>query len=152
MFLTTNRIGTFDTAFKSRIHLAIKYPSLSIASRRDLWRNFITSTSPHARLDWLNKTCLDGLATEELNGRQIKNAVRTAHALAVSSKTPLSPRHLNMALSAMKMFETDFAEDVAVNAGIAGSLGYVVPSARPKHHAPSGPVEGDQRSKRPRPN
>jgi len=150
MFLTTNRIGTFDTAFKSRIHLAIKYPSLSIGSRRDLWKNFINSTSPHARLDWLNKTCLDGLAAEELNGRQIKNTVRTAHALAVSSKTALTLQHIYMALSAMKMFETDFAEDVAANAITGGFFGHAVPSACPKHSAPSGPSEWDQRSKRPR--
>lgn len=29
MFLTSNCFGTFDGVFKSRIHLAIKYPQLS---------------------------------------------------------------------------------------------------------------------------
>jgi len=111
MFLTTNRIGTFDAAFKSRIHLAIKYPSLSTASRCDLWRSFITSTSPNSHLSWLTSNCLESLAAEELNGRQIKNIVRTAQALAVCSNNRLMMRHIRTALDAMKMFEADFAED-----------------------------------------
>ena len=45
LFLTTNRMGTFDAAFKSRIHLAIRYYPLSFETRRDLWRSFISSTS-----------------------------------------------------------------------------------------------------------
>jgi hypothetical protein len=134
LFLTTNRIGTFDTAFKSRIHLAIKYPSLSITSRCDLWRNFITSTS-HTDLGWLSQACLDSLAAEEPNGRQIKNIVRTAHALAVSSNNLLGIRHINMALNAMKMFEADFAEDV---------------TARALEFGISSTEQGEHRAKRPR--
>lgn len=30
LFLTTNRIGTFDPAFRSRIHMSLFYPRLSI--------------------------------------------------------------------------------------------------------------------------
>jgi len=56
------------------------------------------------------------LAAEELNGRQIKNIVRTAHALAVSSNTQLGHHHINKALNAMKMFEADFAEEAAESA------------------------------------
>jgi len=29
LFLTTNRVGTLDEAFKSRIHLSLYYPSLN---------------------------------------------------------------------------------------------------------------------------
>lgn len=111
MFLTTNRIGTFDVAFKSRIHLAIKYPSLSTASRCDLWRNFITRTSLNSHLSWLTNSCLESLAAEDLNGRQIKNIVRTAQTLAVSSNNQLTLGHIRTAMDAMKMFEADFAED-----------------------------------------
>jgi SpoVK/Ycf46/Vps4 family AAA+-type ATPase len=32
MFLTTNRVNDFDPAMQSRIHLAIKYPPLSVSS------------------------------------------------------------------------------------------------------------------------
>jgi hypothetical protein len=113
MFLTTNRIGSFDEAFKSRIHLAIKYPALSHDSRRDLWRAFIFRVSPESELDWVNMASLDKLANEELNGRQIKNIVRTAHALAVSQNSDLRLSHINMALKVMSKFEMDFVQDKA---------------------------------------
>jgi len=41
--LTTNRVGTFDEAFKSRIHLAIRYSDLDEDQRVEIWRNFITA-------------------------------------------------------------------------------------------------------------
>ena len=41
MFLTTNRVQTFDAAFQSRIHISIDYPELSIESRRTVWENFL---------------------------------------------------------------------------------------------------------------
>jgi hypothetical protein len=113
MFLTTNRIGSFDAAFKSRIHLAIKYPPLTYASRRDLWLAFIFRAAPEADLEWMNMEPLERLASKELNGRQIKNVVRTAHALAVSRSETMKFAHINMALRAVEAFETDFAEDTA---------------------------------------
>lgn len=64
----------------------------------------------------MDRACLDSLAAEELNGRQIKNIVRTAHALAVSSNNQLGHCHINKALNAMKIFEADFAEDAAERA------------------------------------
>ena len=41
MFLTTNRVQTFDAAFQSRIHISLKYPELDTASRKSVWQNFI---------------------------------------------------------------------------------------------------------------
>ena len=43
--LTTNRVQTFDDVITSRIHLMIKYESLSPDYRRILPRIFLTSTS-----------------------------------------------------------------------------------------------------------
>ncbi|KAI3531281.1 ATPase [Colletotrichum costaricense] len=42
LFLTTNRVGTIDSAFMSRIHLALSYEPLSEAARRQLWDTWIT--------------------------------------------------------------------------------------------------------------
>src|SRR5947209_5006993 len=105
MFLTTNRVQSIDVAFKSRIHLAVKYPDLSHSTRKNLWRAFIFRAAPKAHLEWVNSASLDQLANEELNGRQIKNVVRTAHALSVCQDIPLGLSHIKMALNAMKMFE-----------------------------------------------
>lgn len=41
MFLTTNRVRTFDAAFQSRIHISIEYPELDTKSRKKVWRNFL---------------------------------------------------------------------------------------------------------------
>lgn len=41
MFLTTNRVRTFDAAFQSRIHISLEYPELDAKSRKKVWRNFL---------------------------------------------------------------------------------------------------------------
>lgn len=110
MFLTTNRIGSFDSAFTSRIHLAIKYPKLSYQTRKDLWKAFILRASPMAKLDTAS---LDELAKEELNGRQIKNIVRTANSLAIGSNESIKLSHFKMGIRSIRNFERDFEEGVA---------------------------------------
>lgn len=47
------------------------------------------------------------LARHELNGRQIKNTVRTAQALAVNKGEPLSMRHIRQVLEVQANFERD---------------------------------------------
>jgi AAA+ superfamily predicted ATPase len=42
LILTSNRVGTFDAAFRSRIQLAIPYPCLLKAQRRQIWNTFIS--------------------------------------------------------------------------------------------------------------
>jgi hypothetical protein len=113
MILTTNRVGAFDAAFKSRIHLAIKYPALSFDSRRDLWITFITSGHTHPFPEWWNDAFLNTLAAEPLNGRQIKNIVRTAYALAMAEESNIRPQDIEISLQSIKDFEEDFARDVA---------------------------------------
>ncbi len=39
LFLTTNRVGHFDEAFKSRIHVAIGYEPLDDGAREKIWDN-----------------------------------------------------------------------------------------------------------------
>lgn len=41
LFLTTNRVGTFDDAFISRIHVSIHYPEFSERDRGEVWLSFI---------------------------------------------------------------------------------------------------------------
>ncbi|KAL2170510.1 hypothetical protein VTG60DRAFT_4796 [Thermothelomyces hinnuleus] len=42
LILTSNRVGTFDEAFKSRVQLALHYPPLSEEDRWKVWDNFIS--------------------------------------------------------------------------------------------------------------
>ena len=40
LILTSNRVGTVDEAFKSRIQLVLHYDNLTESQRRKIWRNF----------------------------------------------------------------------------------------------------------------
>jgi len=107
LFLTTNRITTFDPAFKSRVHLALKYHALSPAARRELWVTFINRTSKNP--PQLDDAALDRLAAVDVNGRQIKNSVRTASALATDEGKPLCEEHLQSVLETIADFEADLS-------------------------------------------
>lgn len=41
LILTTDRLGSCDEAFESRIHIAIRYPELDTAARRKIWTTFL---------------------------------------------------------------------------------------------------------------
>lgn len=106
MFLTTNRIEAFDPAFKSRIHLSIKYEPLCKEFRRQLWYNFISSSmDDHREPSALEDDFLDYLALHKLNGRKIRNVVQTAYALAVSDGEKLREEHIQTTLRAMSLFD-----------------------------------------------
>ncbi|EXJ54392.1 hypothetical protein A1O7_09731 [Cladophialophora yegresii CBS 114405] len=78
LFLTTNRVKNIDEAFHSRIHVTVNYPSLSTESRRHIWQTFLGHDHPIGSKD------LDRLAKVNLNGRQIKNILKTSQMLARS--------------------------------------------------------------------
>jgi SpoVK/Ycf46/Vps4 family AAA+-type ATPase len=39
LFLTTNRVATFDEAFKSRVHVSLHYKKLGFEQRNVIWKN-----------------------------------------------------------------------------------------------------------------
>jgi hypothetical protein len=41
LFLTTNRVGAFDDAFISRIHVQLYYPDFTDDERQKIWQTFI---------------------------------------------------------------------------------------------------------------
>ena len=112
MFLTTNRIDSVDDAFKSRIHLAVMYPALSVTSRKSLWEIFLRKASPGSSLQWLKPETLERLANEDLNGRQIKNIARISATLAASEGSALRFAHIETALKALQAFDSKFAASV----------------------------------------
>lgn len=104
MFLTTNRVQSFDEAFQSRIHLALKYHALDAAGRADLWRLFLKRTVGYDETRWPD-ALVGELAATELNGRQIKNTVRTANTLALAEGEALSAEHVRDVLKAVGEFD-----------------------------------------------
>ena len=98
MFLTTNRVEQFDPAFKSRIHLAMRYKDLTEEARVEVWRNFVGKVPGElVEVDLLET--VDGqepgvmiLARtwSGVNGREIKNAVKTGLRIAGRREAKLS--------------------------------------------------------------
>lgn len=73
LFLTTNRVETFDEAFQSRIHLAIRYGELSAKAKRSVWRMFLERVQAKEGVETakFGEKDFDVLARHALNGRQV---------------------------------------------------------------------------------
>jgi SpoVK/Ycf46/Vps4 family AAA+-type ATPase len=109
LFLTTNRVETFDEAFQSRIHVALKYEELTSSAQKKVWKEFIEKVRIMQGIEVMPFTDsdYDYLARRRLNGRQIKNAVRTAQALALHEEFKLSMEHIKRVLEVAESFEQD---------------------------------------------
>ena len=97
LFLTTNRVKNMDPAFQSRIHISMEYPGLDKAARMLVWRNFLKSIESE-----LNEEEIGLLAGVEINGRQIKNILKTGGLLARHKGTKLRYEHLKTVLDVEK--------------------------------------------------
>lgn len=82
LFLTTNRVKHFDEAFFSRITMALHYPELDADRRQLVWKNLLGA----AGIAVPQATTMKLLSIMNMNGRQIKNAIRAAQALATDGK------------------------------------------------------------------
>lgn len=129
---------TFDEAFQSRIHLALRYGPLTLKAKKTVFRlfldrchdiepsgangpnasacsNFSSNQDPEvsvlASSNRVKQSFTDAdlisLAKHDLNGRQIKNTVRTAQALAFNKGEKLSMKHLQQVLDVAISFDRD---------------------------------------------
>jgi AAA+ superfamily predicted ATPase len=99
IFLTTNLYSTVDTAFRSRVNIHLLFSSLSPESRLVLWQKFLSrlpiSSQGDNVLEQLSHSDLKELARWELNGREIKNAIKTV-------KTWCECQHFEMTLGRLE--------------------------------------------------
>ncbi|KAF4434895.1 Fidgetin 1 [Fusarium acutatum] len=82
-FLTTNRTASIDTAFQSRVDLFLPYKDLTFEARKKVWQKFINragGTQVEIPDEEMNK-----LAEMKLNGREIKNLIKSAHLLGLKN-------------------------------------------------------------------
>lgn len=110
LFMTTNRVRAIDPAFQSRIHLQIAYPDLDVAARRQIWERMVAMSTTTTTTDddeegeeekgrsGIGAEELDRLARAELNGREIKNLVKSAQLLASFEGVPLAVEHVETVL------------------------------------------------------
>merc|ERR1712232_104740 len=105
LFLTSNRVDALDPAFKTRIALALRYDPLNALARRRVWINLLQASGFAASVE-NGGIRVDELAAHELNGREIKNAIRLAMALAEEDEVALSQ---NLILETIAIYN-DFNE------------------------------------------
>lgn len=112
MFLTTNRVRTFDEAFHSRISVALRYPDLNAKARRQVWENLLAAAGI-AKEDGegVRLHCADldveALVAHDLNGRQIRTTIRLAIALACSTSESLKMDHFTQNIRVAEQFSSD---------------------------------------------
>ncbi|KAH7064974.1 P-loop containing nucleoside triphosphate hydrolase protein [Macrophomina phaseolina] len=99
LFMTTNRVRAMDPAFQSRIHLKIQYPELREEARREIWGRMMGLSGMESGL---KEGEVEALARLELNGREIKNLVKSAQLLASCEAVPLSMEHIQAVLEVTK--------------------------------------------------
>lgn len=120
LFLTTNRVGTFDDAILSRVHVQLFYPDLDDEQRLTMWTTFIKkleSDRPHIQVKYALKEYLRSseMRKFKMNGREIRNAFQTAVALAEhraeegeDGKILLTEEHLREIVELNRSFKTYF--------------------------------------------
>ena len=105
LFLTTNRVTEFDPALESRVTVALKYSSLTKEARQQVWKNMLQRTnckvSPSIQFDKLGEY--------QLNGRQIKNAVRLATAVAMDGNHELSQQIIEETVAVVNIGREEMA-------------------------------------------
>ncbi|KAG8159225.1 hypothetical protein KVR01_010886 [Diaporthe batatas] len=93
-FLTTNRISSLDHAFQSRVDLFLPYRDLKPEARRQVWENFINRAGDK-QFD-VDSAGLDELSNIQLNGREIKNLIKSAHLLTLKGGEKITKDRLKM--------------------------------------------------------
>lgn len=85
LFLTTNRASDIDFAFQSRVDLFLPYYELTAEARLKIWHNFIDRAGRDAFSSANMEGDLEKLSLLCLNGREIKNLVKTSQLLSQKS-------------------------------------------------------------------
>ncbi|KAI1343240.1 ATPase [Xylariaceae sp. FL0016] len=99
LFMTTNRVNNMDQAFQSRIHVSMQYPDLDQESRRHIWKNFLAGATIETDI---SEDDLDQLSLLPLNGRQVKNVLKTSQLLAARKRSVLKRCFIDTVLAIEK--------------------------------------------------
>ncbi|TVY73501.1 putative 26S proteasome regulatory subunit-like protein [Lachnellula suecica] len=119
IFLTTNLYSTIDVAFRSRVNIHLVFQSLPFSSRLLLWEKFLSrlppisepSTNKRVGVKLASKDMKE-LAKWELNGREIKNAIKTVRTWCVIKEFKMNLSRLESGIKvtapqARKMIDGD---------------------------------------------
>lgn len=103
---TGKGIKTFDYAVQSRIHYAIRFPPTSAEDQKKIFTDFINQipdgdVDKESILDWINSSYM---VDNQLCGRQIRNIISAAMAIARAKKRRLELEDIRMIWGSTKTF------------------------------------------------
>ncbi|KAI1483384.1 hypothetical protein F4774DRAFT_367390 [Daldinia eschscholtzii] len=143
LFLTTNRVGDFDEAFASRIHMSLHYPALDENKTKRVFELNLGLMRERFKRQGRSFTVDEGAIIEfakthyvthkqsRWNGRQIRNACETALALAQyefreSNNTVfLQQKHFAMVQKAYLDFSTYLGEIYGISSNQRAKENYI---------------------------
>ncbi|KAH8204871.1 hypothetical protein TruAng_000910 [Truncatella angustata] len=118
MFLTTNQIAQFDVAIPSRIHVAIKYESLTKTQATKIFEGFLKPLEDNDEIhdyERIKEYLNDDVLSIRFDGRQIRNIITTALGIAraesgsqAGRKGKLKKAHLKKAVQNARAFKEEF--------------------------------------------
>lgn len=93
IFLTTNRLSNIDPAVKSRINLLLTYANISENDQSDKRTNIWKGLLKQWNIE-LEKKTVKQLSKHKLNGREIRNIIKTVLSLAKSSRSEMTDEYV----------------------------------------------------------
>ncbi|CAG8641220.1 2712_t:CDS:2 [Dentiscutata heterogama] len=102
IFLTTNRVITFDDAVCSRVNMFLHYPKLGPSERRQIWSKFIKRASLPLKAD--------DFSDYDLNGREIRNILHAARLLAKNKGKELTAENVVDVIKIIQEFRQETSE------------------------------------------
>jgi hypothetical protein len=100
LFLTTNRVKNIDSAFFSRISVALKFADAGEDKRRQIWSNLLNAAQ-------IENVDAAALAKHDINGRQIKNAIRLSQTLAKADGNPVTVDYIERTIRMTENFKRE---------------------------------------------
>lgn len=103
LILTTNRVADIDAAFYSRISLALKYSDFDVDTRIKVIQNLLDTNGVV-----LKSEAVQLLANQNVNGRQVKNAIRLARFMAKDQARDVDVQDIMLVLNKLQQFQHGF--------------------------------------------
>ncbi|MNE42411.1 ATPase family [compost metagenome] len=105
LFMTTNRGDNLDEAFLSRVTLGLHFKKPNAVGQTAIWSGLLNIAGIELRMEEIAL-----LVDYGINGREIKNAINTAKALASADGVQVACSHIEEVLDARVLFFKEVGE------------------------------------------
>lgn len=103
LILTTNRVADMDQAFYSRISLALRYNDFGVETREQVIENLLDTNGVK-----LEASAVTMISKMDVNGRQIKNAIRLARFMSKDEARGVEAKDIILVLTKLQEFQDSF--------------------------------------------